>query len=299
MNKTSVIIVHFGNPEPTRECLKSLSTNKSQSFKTFLVVLNNEKSLFDDAKRLYSQLEIVPIPKNLGFAGGINYGIRESSQYKPNYYLILNNDTIVSPELIPKLENISNKNSQIGLISPKIYFYPGQEYHKERYKPSERGSVFWYAGGKIDWKNVYASHRGVDEIDVGQYDDMQETDFATGCCMFVNGKLIEKIGFMNERYFLYYEDVDYSLRTHRAGYRVIYYPQAKIWHKNAVSSGKPGSSLHVYYQTRNRIYFGLKYAPFRTRFSLVRESVGMLFNDNIRKKAILDYYKGKMGEQTV
>ena len=121
-------------------------------------------------------------------------------------------------------------------------------------------------------------------------------DFATGCCMYISRAAIESIGFFDEKYFLYYEDVDYSVRAKQAGFGVFYDPSVHIWHKNAASSDKPGSLLHRYYQTRNRLYFGFKYAPSRTKKSLLMESVRMLLGGGVERKAVLDYYVRRMGK---
>ena len=111
-------------------------------------------------------------------------------------------------------------------------------------------------------------------------------------------KVIDDIGLLNEKYFMYYEDIDYSMKVRSKGLKAYYYPQAFIWHKNASSSGRPGSPLHVYYQTRNRLYFGIKYAPFRTKKSLLLESAKFLFQGGIRLKATLDCLLNRMGQQS-
>jgi len=156
--------------------------------------------------------------------------------------------------------------------------------------------VIWYAGGIIDWDNILAKHRGIDEVDRGQYEETSETPFATGCCMLIRKEVVEKIGLLDEKYFLYFEDVDYSLRAKKAGFKIVYFPKAHLWHKNAASSGKPGSATHVYYQTRNRLYFGFKYASLSTKKSLFFDSLKMIMKNNLHKKACLDYYLGRMGK---
>jgi GT2 family glycosyltransferase len=162
---------------------------------------------------------------------------------------------------------------EVGLVSPMIYFYPGLEFHKDSYKKSEKGKVVWYAGGVIDWENVYAYHWGVDEVDHGQFAGAEETGFATGCCVAFRRDVIDKVDLMDEKYFLYWEDVDWSVRVKKAGYKLVFEPKSVAWHKNAGSTGGSGSQIHQYYQTRNRIRFGLKFAPLRSKLAIVRESV--------------------------
>jgi hypothetical protein len=156
--------------------------------------------------------------------------------------------------------------------------------------------VLWFAGGVIDWDNMYAFHRGVDDVDKGQYDSMYDTDFITGCSMFIKSEVFEKVGLLDEKFFMYLEDVDFCLRARKKGYRLLYIPKSVIWHKNAGSTGRPGHDLHDYYFTRNRLLLGVRYAPLRTKFALFRESIKYLMKGpDIRKNAVADAYLGHFG----
>jgi len=146
-------------------------------------------------------------------------------------------------------------------------------------------------------------HRGVDEIDTGQYlpenSNQLESDFATGCCVLIRRELIETIGFMNDSYFLYWEDVDYSLRAQKAGFKIKLEPKAVIWHKNAGSSEGAGSRLQQYYQTRNRFAIGFKYGTARTKLSILRLAWQNLFINDITARAVLDAFFNRMGKRPV
>ena len=240
--------------------------------------------------------EIVENKKNLGFAEGNNIGIRHSLNHKADYVLILNNDTIVNPDLVLGLYKAAKKYPDAGLISPKIYFAKRYEYHVKQYKKNELGKVIWYAGGDMDWENVYGTNRGVDEVDKGQLNKTVDTDFATGACMFIRRKAIRKTGKFDWRYFMYLEDADLSQRMRKKKWRVLYTPKAHLWHKVAQSS-KIGGDLNDYYITRNRLIFGMKYAPIRTRFALYRESLRILLKGRKWQKiGVLDFYMGIRGK---
>ncbi|PIP32177.1 glycosyl transferase [Candidatus Gottesmanbacteria bacterium CG11_big_fil_rev_8_21_14_0_20_37_11] len=302
MVKTAVIIIHFKNISDTFDCLDSLSKcnyDKEQLMK--IVVLNSsvDSVIKEKLQKKYSGVIVLNNNNNLGFSGGNNVGIQKALQNGCKYLILLNNDTIVDSHLLKDMILMAESANKIGLISPKIYFAHGFEYHKNRYKDDERGKIIWYAGGQIDWNNIYVRHRGVDEFDFGQYDKAVQTDFATGCCMLISRDLIEHIGLLDEKYFLYYEDVDYSIRAIKAGFKIYYLPKAHIWHKNASSSGKPGSKLHIYYQERNRLYFGFKYASIKTKKSLIFDSLRILFKGNVYRDAIVDYYSGRMGYKNI
>jgi Predicted glycosyltransferases len=144
--------------------------------------------------------------------------------------------------------------------------------------------------------NILTSHRGVDEVDKGQYDKQRETDFTSGCAMFVRQEVFKKVGLFDKRYFLYLEDVDFCQRARRTGFKVIYTPRARLWHANAASSAV-GGPLQDYYITRNRMLFGIRYAPWRTKIALFKESVKLLFaGRQWQRIGIRDFYLRKFGK---
>lgn len=297
MNSTFIIIVHYGRISDTFECLKSIYSDKTAP--PALLIDNSLNPALTDTIRIFKKVKLLSPVKNLGFAGANNFGIKKALDLGAGYVILLNNDTLVPNDFFRKIIEFASKTHDAGLISPKIYFANGYEYQKGKYRDEDLGKVIWYAGGIIDWENIYASHRGVDEVDRGQYEQIVETDFATGCAVLIKKEVIDKIGFMDENYFLYYEDADYSQCAKKKNWSVIYYPHAFVWHKNALSSQGSGSPLHQYYQTRNRLYFGFKFAKFRTKFSLIKESISHFGFGEIKRKAVLDFYLHRMGKAEI
>ncbi|KKR34313.1 MAG: putative glycosyltransferase [Candidatus Gottesmanbacteria bacterium GW2011_GWC2_39_8] len=298
MKKISIVILNYNGLADTIDCLSSLKKIKQAGFVTEIIVVDNgSKEKIKVIKIRFPETVLIESHENLGFAGGNNLGIKKALESKADYVMLLNNDTTVDPLIILKLIEFSERNKDIGIVSPKIYFYPGQEYHKDRYKEEEKGKVIWYGGGKIDWNNLYASHLDVDKVDDFKNQTPAETDFATGCCMLIKKEVFSKIGLLDDKYFLYFEDTDFSLRAKKAGIKVFFYPEGLVWHKNASSSGKPGSNLHIYYQTRNRLIFGMKYAFLRTKIALLRESIGDILKGGVKKSALIDFYSGKYGKK--
>lgn len=307
--EVSLVIVNWNGRNDTLECLQSLAKLETDEVKVRIIVVENgstNKSLSiseQDLQNIKSDstidLELVESKKNLGFSGGNNLGIERSLKLGSAYVLLLNNDTIVAAGLLQQLLSTSAADPQVGVIGPKIYFAPGFEFHQDRYTQSERGKVIWYAGGVIDWANMLAYHRGVDEVDEGQYNRRQKTDFVSGCCMLVRAEVFRKVGMLDDQLFLYLEDLDFCLRAKKAGFKLIYDPEAFIWHKNASSTERPGSDLHQYYQTRNRLIIGMRYAPWRTKFALLRESLRFFKEGWVRKKAVVDFYLHRWGRQNV
>ncbi len=299
MRNVFVSIINFNGRGNTFKCLDSIKKLNTPNFKLNVVVIDNgsrEKLNLPQDYLGNIPLKIIVKEKNLGFTGGHNAGINYALSKNADYVLVLNNDVVVDPNLISQLIKALEKNSKYAIASPKIYFSPGFEFHKDRYKEEDKGRVFWYAGGIMDFRNVIAKHRGVDEVDNGQYQKTEETNFVTGACLLVKKEVLERVGFFDDKYFLYYEDSDLSQRVRRAGYKIIYAPDAVVWHRNAEAAGGSGSPLQDYYISRNRLLFGLKYAPLRSKAALIKESIRLLvIGRQWQKKGIRDFYLGKFG----
>jgi GT2 family glycosyltransferase len=295
-----ISIINFNGKDNTLACLDSLNKLVIDGFTITVVLIdNNSPEPFSLEARKYTRfkLHMVHNERNLGFAGGHNIGIRFAKEQAADYIVILNNDTILDKNLILELVRAMDANEKIAVASPKIYFSPGTEFHKERYQKKDLGKVIWYAGGKMDWKNVIGSHVGVDEVDRGQFDRVEKTAFATGCCMIIRMSAIARSGPFDTRYFLYYEDSDLQERIKALGYVVYYVPQGVLWHRNAASSGGSGSPLQDYYISRNRLLFGYLYAPIRTKLALLKEGIVLMIRGrDWQKRGIIDFYLGKFGK---
>ncbi|MFA5532831.1 MAG: glycosyltransferase, partial [Candidatus Shapirobacteria bacterium] len=118
------------------------------------------------------------------------------------------------------------------------------------------------------------------------------------CCLLISSKVFKKIGLLDEKFFMYLEDVDFCQRAKQAGFKLAYIPKSKIWHVNSGSS-KSGGDLHDYFITRNRLLFGFRYAKAKTKFALFRESIRFLISPSTsswKKKAVIDFYFKKLGK---
>lgn len=300
MSKIFIVILNWNKAKLTLECLGSVKKLKTSGNNIEIVIVDNDSKKAEKQKLKKSikgdYIKLLENNKNLGFAAGNNSGIKYALKNKADYILILNNDALVDKNLLVEFLKKAKKHPKIGILSPKIYFAKGYEFHKDRYKNSEKGSVIWYAGGRIDWNNVYGINEGVDSVDSGQFDKEREVDFATGTCMFIRADSLKKAGYFDERYFMYYEDMDLSRRIKMAGYNILYVPKAKVKHKVAQSSSI-GSELNDYFISRNRMLFGIQYAPIRTKAALFRESVRFLLKGRKWQKiGIKDYYLRKFGK---
>ncbi len=301
--KVFIIILNWNRPNDTLDCLESLKKLNVDGFTLKVVLVDNGSS--DDSVKQFKkynsgnlELKLIENKDNHGFAAGNNVGIAYALDKGADYLFILNNDTIVDKNIIIEFLAAAKKYSDSGMFTPKIYFAKGFEFHK-KYKKSDLGKVLWSAGGSIDWNNVYATNKSVDEVDRGQYSRDLQTDFATGAAMFVRADVIQKYGAFDERYFMYLEDVDLCERYKKDGGKIMYVYKAVLWHKVAQSSAI-GSDLNDYYITRNRLLFGMGYASWKTRFALYRESVRfIMYGRPAQKKGVFDFYTARFGKGTI
>lgn len=298
MLKIAVVSVNFNGEKDTLELLEALKKLSSTTYnlKTIIVDNGSADNFVESASKKFPEVDILQTGINKGFSGGYNRGIEHALLWGADYVLIINNDAL-TPErnLIPKLLETFRKDEKIGLVSPKIYFAPGYEFHKDKYKKEDQGKVVWFAGGKFDWDNVMSVHRGIDEVDHGEYSGEMEMDFATGCCFLIKREVLEKVGMFDDSYFAYFEDSEYSKRVLGAGYKIYFNGNTSIYHKVSQTT-EIGSSLTDYYLTRNRLYFGFKYASGRTKFALWRQAISQLISGrSAQRKAVKDFFAGITG----
>lgn len=301
MTHVSVVIVNYNSPEYTKKCLKSLSESQKVDFSYSVVVVDNgSKDPFQIPKAYIEFAQVLRSESNLGFTGGNNIGIQYAIEsFDSEFVFLLNNDTEIDPKCLRLLVKKMLSNNKIGAVCPKIYFGAGEEFHRQDYNKSDLGNVIWYAGGSIDWKHLAAFHRGVDEIDRSQFDKQLSSDFATGCAVLITREVLEKIGGFDERYFLYFEDVDLSLKISTAGYQIAFEPKAKLWHLNAGSSGGSGSQVHDYYQTRNRLLLAFSHGGVKEWITALRIGLQIFQEKNsIKKLAVFHALTGNFGKKT-
>jgi GT2 family glycosyltransferase len=264
--RISIITVAYENYSVLEGFISCLKKQESQNFYLIIADLSENKQNINIGNLEATVLHL----ENKGYAYGVNEGIKKSLSLSIDNFCIINDDVEFENNFTKQLE-VAFENHKNSAFGGKIYYAKGFEFHKDKYKDSELGEVIWYAGGEVDWKNAWTKHIGVDEVDDKEkFETTKETDFITGCLFCFNKKIFEKVGFWDEKYFLYYEDADYSERLKKANIPLFYDPKVKIWHKNAQSSGGSGSSLHQKLQKKSHLRFSLKFAPFRTKLHVLK-----------------------------
>jgi len=266
-NKLAIISVVYNNYSILTDFFQSLKNQTNKNFKLFLSDTSEKK---EEVAKQQFPLEVVSY-NNYGYAHGINQGIKTAISHGFTHFCIINDDTYFEKEFVNNSLNALEKHPG-SLIGGKIFYAPHYEYYK-KYAEKDLGKVIWYAGGKNDWRNCTTEHLGVDQVDQPQFNQPKPTDFITGCLMLCDREVIDRVGFLDESYFLYYEDADYCERAKRKNIPLFYDPKITIWHKNAQSTAGPGSKLHQKYQKQNQLKFGLKYAPFKTKLHLIKNYI--------------------------
>ena len=233
--KLSIITVNYNGQKDTCALIESIPFYENME-----VIVVDNASTQDEASIIqnqYPQVKVILSKKNIGFAGGNNLGIKES---KGDYIFLINNDTIFKDFNVESLINRLEASPSIGMVCPKIRFVWGT-------------SPIQYAGytllSKITVRNQAI---GYGEEDKGQYNTAHPTPYAHGAAMLIKRDAIDKVGLMPEDYFLYYEELDWSMMFTRAGYEIWYDPACTIYHKESQSTGQI-SPLRTYYITRNRL----------------------------------------------
>jgi len=294
--KIAFITVNFHSDDDTFLVVSQLEENTiPQGIELITYVVDNSCSpILRDGLSRYAHAKYLESPGNVGFAAGNNIGFRQAIADEVDIIVLINNDTIIPNDLVLNVFSSPITDERVGAVGGLIYFAKGFEF-ENRYSKDELGKVIWYAGGKYDWDNVYASHVGVNDVDHGQFDKITNTDFITGCLFVTKLDVIKTVGLFDERYCLYFEDSDLGLRIKKAGFKLLIDPSIKIWHKVAQSSGI-GSPLNDYFLTRNRLLFGMDYARLRTKLALLREAVKKFFvGTPAQKKAVTDFFMRRFG----
>lgn len=304
MEHLTTIIVNYNTPKETELAVRSAVKAVAHDFRHQVIVVDNgsKEPLKLPRDLRIGKVELIRSESNLGFTGGNNLGMSHAvKKYQTDYFFLLNSDAEVETRGIQALYTALKNDPKAGIASSKIYFTPGLEFHRRSYKKSEKGKVIWYAGGSIDWPNLVAFHRGVDEVDRGQFDLQTTSDYATGCAFLVKRVVTEHAGILDKRFFGYYEDMDFSLRVMAAGYKLLFVPESIVWHMNGGSVvGGVGSKFQQYYQTRNRLLVVAKHGTWRNKITALQFAFRTLFSGaDAERKGVLDFFLLRFGKQPI
>jgi GT2 family glycosyltransferase len=225
--KLTIVVLNWNGLEDTRALLRTLERCRVPEGWSARVCVVDNGSTDGSARRIageFPKVDVLALPENLRFAGGNNQGIERALAAGADAIMLLNNDTEADPALLERLLLALEQHPEAGAVAPLIYFAA----------PSRR---IWYAGGRCNPALGLAAHRGLRQLDKGQYRSVERTGYLTGCCLVARRAVWEKVGLLDERYFIYAEDADWCLRARRLGFALLFVPTARLWHKVSASAG--------------------------------------------------------------
>lgn len=241
-----ILVLCHNGLDLTLACLDSL--RQQQYAHTEVLVIDNasQDGTPEAIRAAYPELGLIRTGANLGYAGGNNVGIHVALQRGADVVFLVNNDTWLAPDCVARLISALEADPRIGVIGPMVYTW-------------DEGQVISSAGGAIDWWHADAINVGMGEVDRGQY-GARPVDFINGCGLMITRKAIERVGLLDERYFMYWEEADWCVRVKRAGFSVHFEPGAWMRHKAAIRPDRLGPTT-LYYLTRNRLLFFATHTP--------------------------------------
>jgi GT2 family glycosyltransferase len=238
-----VVVLNWNCWEDTLACLASLGNLDYPAFQ--ILVVDNGSKDGSEARihEAYPDVEILQTGRNLGYAGGNNVGVRRALAGGADYILLINPDVVVEPSMLRSLVDFARSHPRVAALSPVIR-------HRD-----ETLSV-WFGGSHIDWANLQTVHHH-QELPPGVF---VSSGWSSGCCLLASTAALKRVGLLDERYFLYFEEVDLCQRLIAQGYTVGVWSDAVAFHQPH-GSVEQNSMRYQYYMIRNSFLFFTRYAP--------------------------------------
>ena len=243
--RVSIILVNWNSCVDTLACARSCLALEGPAFEITIVDNNSSDGSWEALATAFGsdpRISLLRAGRNLGFAGANNWGVTRALKSGADFVWLLNNDTIVNPTTLSALVDAASLHPRAGILGSKIHFW-------------SQPDTLWFAGGSVqNHDHHYSRHRGMGEIDRGQYDQVAEVEYITGCSMLVRSATLRDIHLMSEDYFLYWEDVDWCTRARLAGWSCLYVPESTLLHKVGASTDRQ-PEIKLRYETRNRLRY--------------------------------------------
>jgi GT2 family glycosyltransferase len=232
------VVLNSNRREDTLCCLASLAESTHQRHKVIVADNASSDGSVEAIRAGFPQVEVISLIENRGYAGNNNVGIAAALERGADWVFVLNEDTVVAPDCIAQLVSTGESDPSIGIVGPMVYHH-------------DEPQVIQSAGGMLGpcWESV---HLGKNEPDRQQFSAPHAVDWISGCGLLVRRSVIEQVGLIDERYFIYWEETEWCIRAGRAGWRIMHVPQARIWHKGVRRDYRPTPHL-TYYFTRNKL----------------------------------------------
>lgn len=256
-SELSIVILHYHNPALLKLCLESIKKYPpSVQYEVIVVDSQTYKESRDLIKESFSWVKFVPVLKNTGYAHGVNLGLQVAVG---DYLLVLNPDIVLTEGAVDEILNFIKARPDVGLVAPELMNFNGtpQSSYFRFYTPVT------ILARRLPLRRLWPFKRILSEflMEDSNPDEIQAPDWVTGGAMMTSRKAMEKVGFLDERFFMYFEDVDWARRFWQNGYKVIYYPKAKIYHAHKRESKSKFWIADIFFNqmTRWHIASAIKY----------------------------------------
>ncbi len=237
--KVFIIILNYNGQEVLKKTLTSVFQVDYSNFEIVLVDNNSKDGSFEEARRVFPKIVFIKNSENLGFSAGNNIGIEYALERSADYILLLNYDVQVKKDFLWPLIDLMEKDGKIGIASPVIL-------------EGESPNV-WFSGGEINWFKMKTEH-----LRNNLKENYFQSDYITGCVMIIRKEVFKKIGLLDEDYFLYWEDADFSVRAKRAGYKLAVCARSQIRHFEKSQEKKANK---IYWLVLSGLIFFKKNSP--------------------------------------
>jgi len=290
------VILNTNRRDDTLACLESLMRSSYKNHSAIVLDNHSTDGSVEAITEKFPDVEIIAIQDNLGYAGNNNVGIKIAMQKGADWVFVLNEDTVLDEACLAKLVEAVESDPQIGIAGPMVYHF-------------DEPDCIQSAGGMFGpyWQSIHLSK---DEPDLGQWKAPHMVEWISGCAILVKRAVIEQVGMIDARFFYYWEETEWCLRTGKAGWRIIHAPAAKLWHKGVQRNYTPKPSL-MYYSTRNRLLMLSKHhAPLKVWLKAWTEILRTLVSWSVRPKwrdrrahrdamwqGMVDFLRGRWGKQ--
>ena len=269
--KVYIIVLCYNGVELTLGCLESIEKQDYSNLELCVVDNGSTDGTVTIVSQKFPRAQWVLNQENLGYAKGNNRGIEYAFDAGAEAVFLINNDTRLHETCVSNLINILQKNPQIGITGPMVYTWDGDR-------------TISSAGGVVDWHMADAANVGMGEKDGGQF-PRRSVDFINGCGIMVTRDVIQKVGGLDPKFFMYWEETAWCLRVKKAGFEVYFESAAVMEHKAPILSDELGPTT-LYYMTRNRFLFFYRHAPaFMKSIALARALKGALRGIGENRKA--------------
>ena len=242
--KVLVVVVNWNDPDSTRRCIQSLVQSDYSNMRVLVVDNGSNPELYARLQADQPGMEILRSEVNLGFPGGANVGLRYVLTQEADYALVLNNDTIIDPKMVSQLVQAAEANPNAGLVGPVIYYLD----HPDK---------VWFSGERFPF-GLYLFRRSLRLAPSSKA--VEQVDFISGCAVLIPRPVLENIGLFPSEYFMYYDDIDLSVRVKSAGKSLLCVTGARMWHAVSISYGGPDSPVKQYFQAKSSFIFYRKYS---------------------------------------